>query len=338
MSEVTAPSIKRVAPGTRSADAAIKHAKKLMSEKRFDEALDEFQEVVRAGQANAFVHTAIGRIKFTQRDLDGSLRSFQEAINLDPTQSQPYLRGARIHLMRGDLDKAREGFGNAIRVNNKSAVAYAGLGLVQVRAGASEDALAQWKQALVLNPRFLVVRKRLATLLQRMGRPVDALAQINAAVRIDPEDVESHTIKGRLHLRAQENAEALKAFEKARSLDAEGEHSEVIHGLAESYLATGDLEQAETTLRAIPAREVSPIVHKLWGDLYAAQGLHKQAVEEYQSASLGADEELDLGLDTMDMLADDEDDEKWVRLAAQARRATDNIIAKKRELAESSAT
>jgi len=335
MTSTFVPTIKRVT--SASAEASIKRGKKLLADKRFDEALSEFETLVRQDQATAFVHLAIGRIKYRQRDHDSALRHFKQAIELDPTQVQPYLRSGRIYLQRNELDKAREAFNNALRVNARSAIGHAAMGLIHLREEQPDQAIEQWKIALGFNPRMIQVRKRMATVLHKLGRSTDAIAQIKASLRIKPDDAEAYAIKGRLHLLDKDYEDAQQAYEQAAELDPEEQKPLIRLGLAESYIEGKQIDKAERVLGEISQREqFSALLHKLWGDLYEAKGLHKEAMEEYRSAALVTGEDLGLeGLDSFDILADDSDDEHWEGRAAAAKRTTSDFIEKRRQLQDS---
>lgn len=336
MSTTFVPTIKRITPSA-STEASIKRGKKLLAEKRFDEALMEFEQLIRQDQATAFVHLAIGRIKYRQRDQDAALRHFKQAIELDPTNVQPYLRSGRIYLQRNEIDKAHEAFQNALRVNSRSAISHAAMGLVYLREDNADQAIEQWKTALGFNPRMLAVRKRMALLLHKLGRSADAINQIKAALRIKSDDAESHTIKGRLHLLDKEYEEAQQSYEQAVELDPDGQKPLIRLGLAEACIEGKQLEKAERVLGDVPQREqFSALLHKLWGDLYTAKGLHKEAMEEYRSAALVTGEDLMFdGIDSLDILADDSDDDRWESLAVSAKRATSDFIEKQRQLQDS---
>ncbi|MBK1647701.1 tetratricopeptide repeat protein [Rhabdochromatium marinum] len=332
MTSTFVPTIKRV---NRSAatEASIKRGKKLLADKRFDEALTEFETLVREDQANAFVHLAIGRIKARKKDFDDALEHFNTAIELDPTHAQPYLRSGRIYFQRGELEKAREAFLNALRVNERSAIAHAAIGFVHIRSEQLELAIESWSRALGFNPRMLPVRKRIALALQRVGRPSDAMAQAKAALRIQPTDPESHAIVGRLHLFAKQFDQALRAYRKAVELDPEEQKLGIRLGLAEACIGAGQLEEAELLLNSTPQRDqYSALLHKLWGDLYTARGLHKEATEEYRGAVLISGQAVEIeGFDTLDILADDGDDSRWEAVAQNAKRATSEIIDARRD-------
>ena len=332
MAKSFTPSFKRV-EADKLVETSIKRIRRLMSEKRFDEALQELEEIIRKDQANAFVYSAVGRIKFKRRDFDAALRYFQMAIQTDPANAlQAYLRCARIHFMQDDTDKARLALESAIQVNPKSPFAYAGLGLIQWREKNRDAAIDFWKQALSYNPRMMAVRKRIATAFYESGQHADAVAQINAALRIEPEDPEAYAIKGRFHLLDKEFKDAQKAYEDAVALDPEGRKPSIRYGLVEAYIQLSKFDQAESILKEISARqESSSFVHKLWGDLYTAQGMYKEALEEYQGASLIAGESLGIAeLESIDLFVSDDDDDKWESMATSARHAAARILEERR--------
>ncbi|MEA3277496.1 MAG: tetratricopeptide repeat protein [Pseudomonadota bacterium] len=331
MAKTFEPTINRVEP-TRSAEAAIKRGKKLLSEKRFDEALVEFEAVVEQDQATPFVLSAIGRIKFKQKDLDGALKHFKAAIKLDPTQPQAYLRAARIYAAQGKLANAREELQNAIRVNPKSAVAYAGLGQLMAREKQTDQAIEQFKKALSFNPRMMLARKRLASTLLSKGNLTEAKDQVKAALRVKPDDPEAYVVMGKVHLAEKDYDAAQRAYEEAIELKPESNPA-VFLALAEAYIAGGKPVQAEELLNKIPQRDqFSPMLHKLWGDLYDSKGMHKEALEEYRAASLTVGEDLGIErLDSLDLGGEDVEDEKWEEMASAARTATAAFIEKKRE-------
>lgn len=333
MAKSFTPSFKRVETD-KLVETSIKRIRRLLSEKRFDEALVELEEIVRKDQANAFVHSAIGRIKFKRRDFDDALRHFQIAIQIDPANAlQAYLRCARIHFMQNDVDKARLALESAVQVDQKSPLAYAGLGLIQWREKNQAAAIDFWKKALAYNPRMMAVRKRIATAFYESGNHAEAIAQINAALRIDPEDPDAYAVKGRFHLLDKEYKEAQKAYEDAVGLDPEGKMPAIRYGLVEAYIQLGKFDQAESVLKEISTRqESSAFVHKLWGDLYTAQGMYKEALEEYQGASLIAGETLGIAeLESLDLFASDDDEEKWESMATSARRAAGRILDERRQ-------
>lgn len=332
MAEAFTPSIKRVETVPKSSEAALRRGKKLLKEKKFDDALLVFEDLVRRDQADAFVHTAIARIKFKQKDLDSALTHFQAAIKKDPTKPQAYVRSARIYMMREQLDNAENALENAIRVHPQAPVAYVGLGAIYQRKKQPERAIEQFQKALQFNPRMPPARKRLAQALSSVGRKEEAMAQINASLRIKQDDPEAHALKGYLHLLENQHADAQKAYEHAVSLDPDGKKIQFRIGLIEAYIKDDKLVQAEQILDDLPLREHAPLLHKMWGDLYSAKGMHREALEEYRAASLAVGDDLKLeGLEDIDLTFEDGDDDKWETMATAAKTKADVFLEQRRQ-------
>jgi len=333
MPEPFTPNIKRVATSAQSSETAARRGKKLLKEKKFDEALEVFEDLVRRNQADAFVHGAVARIKYKQKDLDGALDHFRISIKMDPTKPQAYVRSARIYATRGQLNEAREALQNAIRVHPQAPVAYLGLGAIYQREKKPELAIEQYQKALQYNPRLAPARKRLAEALASVGQTSEAMVQIGAALRIKPDDPEAYALKGRLHLLNRQYSDAQQAYERAVELDPEGTKAQIRTGLAEAYIQGGKLVHAEQVLNSLSQRERGPLLHKLWGDLYNAKGMHREALEEYRAASLAIGEDFGVeGAEAMDLLAEDGDEEKWELMAAEAKTAATGFVEKRRQL------
>ena len=332
MTEAFTPRIKRVATPLKSSDATVRMGKKLLKEKKFDEALEVFEDLVRRDQADAFVHAAVGRIKSKHKDLDGALDHFRISIKMDPTKPQAYVRSARIYFARGELSEAKDALQNAIRVYPQASVAYVGLGAIYQREKQVELAIEQYQKALHYNPRMAVARKRLAETLSTLGHNSEAMVQIGAALRITPDDPEIFAIKGYIHLLNKEYNDAQQAFERALELDPNGGKTKIRLGLAEACIQGGELVQAEQVLNEMSQHEQSPRQHKLWGDLYTARGMHREALEEYRAASLGIGEELGIeGFQDTDFLVED-DDERWEMMAGEAKVAAAGVVEKRRKV------
>jgi Tfp pilus assembly protein PilF len=331
MTETFTPNIKRVATPAKSPEAAVRTGKKLLKEKKFDEALEVFEDLVKHDQADAFVHAAMGRIKYKQKDLDGALDHFRISIKMDPTKPQAYMHSARVYFNLDQLNEAKEALQNAIRVHPQATMAYLGLGAIYQREKQPELAIEQYEKGLQYNPRVALARRRLAMVLSAVGRTSDAMVQIGAALRIKPDDPETYALKGHLHLREKQYDDAQHAFERAVELDPEGGKIPVRMGLAEAYIQGDKLVHAEHVLNGISEREQSPLLSKLWGDLYTAKGMHREALEEYRAASLGVGEDLDIeGMQSTDFLVEDGDDEKWESLATEAQAAATGFVEKHR--------
>ena len=97
---------------------------------RFDEAIAQWEGIVRQDQNLAEVHYNLGNAYMHQGRIDSAIGAFKRAISIDPTLSEAY---------------------------NK-------LGIICYKRGNAELAFACWKQALKINPNFEEVRRNIGLL------------------------------------------------------------------------------------------------------------------------------------------------------------------------------
>jgi tetratricopeptide (TPR) repeat protein len=330
------PNIKRVGSEAPAAKGDLKRAKEFAKDFRWDEALAEFEAVIRSDSSSFQAHMGAGKVKFRQKDYEGSLAYFNQALRLEPLKVQAYLRLARVYGALRDPDKAFEQLQNVLKLNPKSAIAYAGMGQIYMVQEKFEEAVAALKKALILNPQFMRAYQQMATAYARLGNFPEAMAQLKTALRINPKDADSYAGLGLVYLEQKDYSSASEAFKRSIELNPETRPATRMK-YAETLIIEDRTEEAADALREIPAKEqLGAKIHILWGDLYQRQGLFEEAAREYKAAELLAnDDEINLedDLNTLDILSDDEDD-SWeerstkYRASATAKTSTDSSSAR----------
>ena len=314
------PSIAKLG-ASEPVQSLVERGKQLLKEKRLDEALPVFQQIVAQDPSSKTAHLALGRILFRMKRPEEARPHFEEGIRLDPSRAKPYLMLARTVAALGDYDKAMEALRNALAINSKLAVAYLGMGALFARMNKPAEAEKQFVQAIRINPRMVDARRRLAQILGQSERFDEAIEQLTVALRIQPGNSETLTGLGRIHLLKADYRAARDAFHQA--VEGENKKTQVnaLMGLAEACLQTGQIAEAESALQRVPEKDQAKAkMHKLWGDLYKSQGFAKQALEEYRAAELLASEqELDLDEADFGDLPELDDDEGWEAALSSAR-------------------
>jgi thioredoxin-like negative regulator of GroEL len=103
-------------------------------------------------------------------------------------------------------------------------------------------------------------------------------------------------------------------------------------GLAEALIGEKRFGEATEVLQSLPAQvSLTARHHKLWGDVYTAQGLFKEADEAYKAASLAATEDVGINdLLSEDTLLEGQEEESWEERAMTSRQLAEAVIAKRR--------
>lgn len=323
------PNVKRVS-STKSPAGDLKRAKALFQEKRFDEALVEFERVLKKDLGSFQARLGAGNIELRQKNYDKALSHFQTAIQIEPLKPKAYLKAGIVYSRKGDLAKALENFENAIKISPKLAIAYALAGQILLRQKKYDRAINQFSKCLRFNPRLIKVRQLLAFAYMRLEKLSEAISQLKSVLRIEPKSYLAYAGLGRIYLIQKEYTEARKACQEAINLNPDISSS-VRLILAESLIEEKQLNEAIKVLNTVPKKdEFSAKLHKLWGDIYQSQGLYKEALEEYQAVTLTASEEK-VDLDELEslVLLDEQDDEKLEELARSYKTSTSTLLSKR---------
>ena len=287
------PSIKQVDTGTVNSRGDLKRAQALAKEGRLEEALKEYEAVLKVDPSSYPAHMGAGNIKLRLRQPDEAVVHYQAACRIDPLKAQPYMRLGRIYATQNQYDQAIVQYQNVIKLDGKSPAGFVGLGGVLLLKGNYAEATENLLQALRLNPRLITARRRLAQAYAQQKNFPEAIAQLNAALRIEPESAGTYVGLGRIYLTQKDYKSARRSFQEAISVNPDAPTPARL-GLAECLLAEGKPSDAAEVLSQadLPQRDsVRGRYHKLWGDTYFQQGLFMESSEEYQAAVLIASKE-----------------------------------------------
>jgi len=321
------PQVKRVSKGSQE---HLKLASGLMKEKRYDEALVEFEAIIKADPQSLPARFGVGNLYLRQKRFDEALTQFKAAIRIDPVKPQPYLLAGMACLRKESVDEALQFFESAINLDPKSYMAYTGFGQALLNQKKYDEAVTQFRRALRLNPRLLRARQGVAQAMVQQEKFPEALEELKSCLNIDTNDSSVYILLGRVYKAMEDYNAAVDALEKAINLST-GQKPAAQMELVSALIEDNQLDRAGDLLKDIPqAPQLAPRQHKLWGDLYHKQGQFKAAAEEYQAATLLASEEgKDLDeFESLDTLA--ADDERWAEFANSFRASAMSLMAERR--------
>lgn len=301
------PQVKRV---VKTEQEQIKFAFSLAKERRFDEALAEFETILKNNPASKLAQLGAGNMLFRLKRDDEALKRYYTVMQLDALMPQAQVGAARVYLRRREFEQALEKYQTAINIDPYFTEAYQGMGRVLARQEKYDQAIEQWRQAQRLDPQLIGVRRLMARAYQRQGKLAEALSELKSAVNIAPKRWRIYQALGSVYLQLQEYSAAKEAFEKV--LELKPDLAPVAKfGLAKALIEEDQLEKATEILRQMPQNKaIQARKHQLWGDLYSRRGLLKEATDEYRAAALLAAEEGDTLEDLANwelLIAEDED-------------------------------
>jgi tetratricopeptide (TPR) repeat protein len=330
------PQVKRV---VKNEQEQIKFAFSLAKERRFDEALAEFETILQNNPASKLAQLGAGNMLFRLKRDDEALRHYYTVMQLDALMPQAQVGAARVFLRQGEFEQALEKYQTAINIDPYFTEAYQGMGRVLFRQEKYEEAIQQWRQAQRLDPQLIAVRWLMARAYQKQGKLAESLSELKSAVNIDPTRWRIYQALGRVYLQLQEYNAAKQAFQKV--LELKPDLAPVAKfGLAKALIEEDQLEEATEILRQMPqSKPIQARKHQLWGDLYRRQGLLKEATDEYRAAALLAAEEGDTLEDLASwelLITEDEDgwqddEERGQQIISSYKAAADKRVTEARQ-------
>jgi Flp pilus assembly protein TadD len=238
-----------------------------------------------------------------------------------PTSPQALIAAAYELVDRGALAQAEAACRQALALTNgrRSPEAWTALGVVLRAQGRSAESEAAYRQALAVAPRHIPARHNLGALLSNLERAEEALAELDRAQALGLKAPELHINRGRTlaqlyryedaerayaqavalqprNVMAQSNLAQLRyergdpAFARdfAAAVKTHGQDVALRFNYAELLQRSGDLSEAETTLRELlKAAGPIPEVRSALASVLHLSGRLQEAEDEALAAAVG---------------------------------------------------
>jgi Flp pilus assembly protein TadD len=215
----------RLKTGTNTAKAseAVKRGEALHGERRYAEAIREFDSAITLDPSSADAYRRRAMSKRENADLKGSLNDFNKAIELDPKNYQTFLGRGILREKTGDEQGAMNDYTRGIELNPQYPNGYSYRGLLKINLKDYPGAIRDFDMAISLDPknRSAYVNRGLAK--DRSGDLQGAFRDYNEAIKIDPNYSLGYNNRGSTKEKLGDLQGALADFEKAVQLDPANE-------------------------------------------------------------------------------------------------------------------
>jgi tetratricopeptide (TPR) repeat protein len=162
-------------PGSPEAQvvSAIGQAQALAAEKRYDEARQQYQQIVQLSPDFPNIHYAYGRFLLDSRDVEDAIRQFEEEIKRDPNDVNARLQIAAVRY-REDSAAGVPYAEQAVKLDPKLPLGHYLLGLLYLDTGRAAEAIPELETAT----KFFATESRvyfaLASAYSKVGRKKEA--------------------------------------------------------------------------------------------------------------------------------------------------------------------
>jgi len=168
---------------------------------------------------NYVAHINFGKALAQKGKVDDAILEYQEVLKIEPRYADAHYDLGNALCKKGKIDEGIDQYQQALQINPNSVKTRLNLGNVLCATGKIDEAIAQYQQALQINPAFAEVHNSLGRALCIKGRTDEGIAQFEQALQIHPGYAEAHNNLGNALLQKGEVDEAIACYQKALAIN-----------------------------------------------------------------------------------------------------------------------
>ncbi len=210
--------IAKYAKGPSPATQAIKAGESLHTERKYKEAIEQFDEAIRLDPGNYEAYRLRARAKREAGDVNGAIADFTKAIEIDPKAHQAYLgRGLALE-KAGDRAGAMRDFDEGIALVPSYAAGYGYRGRLKYDMKDYNGAIADLDKAIAIDPKGFSPHFNRALTRAAFKDWAAAIADYTRAIEIDPKSAAAHNNRGVMKQQLGDLEGSLADYEAALAL------------------------------------------------------------------------------------------------------------------------
>ncbi len=232
-----------------SGNSSLTHLSKgiiLLSQKKFDKSIQEFQESVIIDKDNPLAFYYLGRIYTDKKEFDKADEYLKKATESEPELALAYTGLGYNYLLQGNIDESFENYKKALEIDQDEHMARMGLATIFIGLKSYENAIEQFKLVIKKIPTFISARQSLAALYLQIGRFKDAIKQANEILKIDPNIAPAYLIQARSFSYIDNFDDAIKNIKKF--IDIKESSFEGNYLLSTFQMASGDIKSSKNAI------------------------------------------------------------------------------------------
>jgi len=175
--------------------AQLTKGNELYDQKKFDEALAVYQDIITKFPDVYPVYRSIGNCYFSQEKYDLAEQSYMKVLEKDPKNVQAILSIGNCYTNRGDAAKALEWYGKVDFEKIDDAVVLYNLGTSYYNSGKYEDALKCYLKSVEKQKDFTDGIYQLGLTYTNLQKTAEAIATFESYLKIDADSPRSTQVK-----------------------------------------------------------------------------------------------------------------------------------------------
>jgi len=264
-------------------DAHNRLGRAWFSQGRVDEAIREFQEVIRLNPGFAEAYYSLGHSFDTKGRVDEAMACFKKALEIRPDYIVAHDSLDSLLLQKGQVDQVIIRCQKALELEPDNETAHINLGSALFQKGRVDEAIVHYQKALQIKPDYVEAHINLGTALCQKGRVDEAIVHYQKALQIKPDYAEAYFALGNALNSQGRFDEAIASYQKA--LEIRPDYVAAHNGLSRILLQKGLVDQV--MIHCQKALELEPDNETAYNNLGCAlfqKGRMDDAIVDYQKA------------------------------------------------------
>lgn len=206
---------------TKSKEDWLNKGVALHNLKRYEEALDAYNQAIRLDPNYALAYTGKGSALNNLKSYEEALEVCNQAIRLNPNYALTHYTKGTVLANLKRREEALDAYNQSILLNPNYALAYHHKGIALDNLKRYKEALDVYNQAILLDPNYAPAYTGKGATLDKLKYYKEALDAYNQSIRLDPNYALAYHNKGYALRALKREKEAQEAFAKARQLGYE---------------------------------------------------------------------------------------------------------------------
>lgn len=262
----------------------LSEGRKLLTEKRYEEALETFNKALEINPKDEFALSRKGYILGNLGRYEEALEAFNKVLDINPKNAFALSRKGVALGSLGMYEDALEVFNKALEIKPKDEFSLSLKGAALGGIGRYKDAVETFNSVIEINPKnsFVLSRKGLALI--GLGNYVDAIEAFDKAIEINPHDTLSLLEKGHIVGCLQSKyEEALNIFDNILKISPKNEDA-----LSHKGITLANLERYEEALevfnKVLEINSKNEFALSRKGSMLGNLGRHEEALNASNEA------------------------------------------------------
>jgi Flp pilus assembly protein TadD len=166
--------------------AALSQADALYNQKRWDDAIGAYREIMERAPALSVINLQIAAAYRHKKDYDAALAAYNDLLTNDPDNEKARVGISMTNLERGDVEAAERTLASAAENPDAGREVFYNLGEVKLTKGDIDEAMKWFDKAASADPAWGKPLYMLGVCALKKGDPAGAATFMNRVIMVDP--------------------------------------------------------------------------------------------------------------------------------------------------------